>query len=586
MTEAMLTPWGEALDREHPLPEYPRPQLRRNSYLNLNGIWEYAITKTAEKPAAMQGEIVVPFSPETPLSGVGHILQPDEYLWYRRSVTLPEGFFRGGRLLLHFGAVDQCCTVWVNGQEAGSHTGGYLPFALDVTELIEGDAFTLELRVTDPTDTGSLSRGKQRLKNTGIWYTPQSGIWQTVWMECVPENYLRSLRITPKPEENAVHIRLEADDPAMAAVTICRDGGIIAEGQTDENGESTLTIPAEELRLWSPENPFLYDVSIVLPGGDRVESYFGMRAFGIGKDEKGLPRLLLNGKPYFQNGLLDQGYWSDGYYTAPSDEALIHDIAEMKRLGFNMLRKHIKVEPLRWYYHCDRLGMLVWQDMMNGGESYSPLSIYVFSNLGLRVKDDRYRYFSRSDEAGRTHYYEELGQMIDLLYNTVSLALWVPFNEGWGQFDALKAAEFIRKRDDTRPIDHASGWYDQGGGDIKSIHWYFRPYHHKQPPKEQRPICLTEYGGYNCAVPGHCWGEGAEFGYKKIADPAEFNRAFQKLMEEQIIPAKERGLAAAVYTQVSDVEGERNGLLTYDRKVCKANEAIFRAVNGKLAEKA
>lgn len=582
MTEAMLTPWGEALDREHPLPEYPRPQLRRNSYLNLNGIWEYAITKTAEKPAAVQGEIVVPFSPETPLSGVGHILQPDEYLWYRRSVTLPEGFFRGGRLLLHFGAVDQCCTVWVNGQEAGSHTGGYLPFALDVTELIEGDAFTLELRVTDPTDTGSLSRGKQRLKNTGIWYTPQSGIWQTVWMECVPENYLRSLRITPKPEENAVHIRLEADDPAMAAVTICRDGGIIAEGQTDENGESTLTIPAEELRLWSPEDPFLYDVSIVLPGGDRVESYFGMRAFGIGKDEKGLPRLLLNGKPYFQNGLLDQGYWSDGYYTAPSDEALIHDIAEMKRLGFNMLRKHIKVEPLRWYYHCDRLGMLVWQDMMNGGESYSPLSIYVFSNLGLRVKDDRYRYFSRSDEAGRTHYYEELGQMIDLLYNTVSLALWVPFNEGWGQFDALKAAEFIRKRDDTRPIDHASGWYDQGGGDIKSIHWYFRPYHHKQPPKEQRPICLTEYGGYNCAVPGHCWGEGAEFGYKKIADPAEFNRAFQKLMEEQIIPAKERGLAAAVYTQVSDVEGERNGLLTYDRKVCKANEAIFRAVNAKL----
>lgn len=582
MTEAMLTPWGEALDREHPLPEYPRPQLRRNSYLNLNGIWEYAITKTAEKPAAMQGEIVVPFSPETPLSGVGHILQPDEYLWYRRSVTLPEGFFRGGRLLLHFGAVDQCCTVWVNGQEAGSHTGGYLPFALDVTELIEGDAFTLELRVTDPTDTGSLSRGKQRLKNTGIWYTPQSGIWQTVWMECVPENYLRSLRITPKPEENAVHIRLEADDPAMAAVTICRDGGIIAEGQTDENGESTLTIPAEELRLWSPEDPFLYDVAITLAGSDKVESYFGMRAFGIGKDEKGLPRLLLNGKPYFQNGLLDQGYWSDGYYTAPSDEALIHDIAEMKRLGFNMLRKHIKVEPLRWYYHCDRLGMLVWQDMMNGGESYSPLSIYVFSNLGLRVKDDRYRYFSRSDEAGRTHYYEELGQMIDLLYNTVSLALWVPFNEGWGQFDALKAAEFIRKRDDTRPIDHASGWYDQGGGDIKSIHWYFRPYHHKQPSKEQRPICLTEYGGYNCAVPGHCWGEGAEFGYKKIADPAEFNRAFQKLMEEQIIPAKERGLAAAVYTQVSDVEGERNGLLTYDRKVCKANEAIFRAVNAKL----
>ncbi len=586
MTDAMLTPWGEKLDREHPLPEYPRPQLVRQSYWNLNGPWEYAITKTPEKPTALQGEIVVPFSPETPLSGVGHILQPDEYLWYRRTVSLPQGFGRGERLLLHFGAVDQRCTVWVNGREMGSHIGGYLPFTLELTDLLPANTLTLELCVTDPTDTGSLSRGKQRLKNTGIWYTPQSGIWQTVWLECVPQNYLRSLRITPKLEDKAVHFHLEADDPAAAAVTIHKDGVILAEGQTDETGKITLSIPAKQLHMWAPENPFLYDVTIVLPGGDRVESYFGMRSFGIGTDEKGLPRLLLNGKPYFQNGLLDQGYWSDGCYTAPSDEALIHDIAEMKRLGFNMLRKHIKVEPLRWYYHCDRLGMLVWQDMMNGGSSYSPLSIYVFSNLGLQIKDDRYRYFSRTDEAGRCHYYEELGQMIDLLYNTVSLALWVPFNEGWGQFDALKATEFIRKRDNTRPIDHASGWYDQGGGDIKSIHWYFRPYHHKQPPQEQRPICLTEYGGYNCAIPGHCWGEGAEFGYKKITDPAEFNRAFQKLMEEQILPAKEMGLAAAIYTQVSDVEGERNGLLTYDRKVCKADEAIFRAVNAKLTGEA
>lgn len=584
MTKALLTPWGEALDREHPLPEYPRPQLRRQSCLNLNGIWEYAITKTAEKPAAMQGEIIVPFSPETPLSGVGHILQPDEFLWYRRTVTLPEGFHSGSeRLLLHFGAVDQCCTVWVNGQEAGAHTGGYLPFTLELTDLLPADTLTLELRVTDPTDTGCLSRGKQRLKNSGIWYTPQSGIWQTVWMECVPLNYLRSLRITPRPEARTVHLALNAENAARAEITVYKDGAAAAAGQTDASGEVTLSIPAEQLRLWSPEDPFLYDVTIRLAGGDTVESYFGMRSFGIGKDEKGLPRLLLNGKPYFQNGLLDQGYWSDGYYTAPSDEALIHDIAEMKRLGFNMLRKHIKAEPLRWYYHCDRLGMLVWQDMINGGGSYSPLSIYVFSNLGLPVKDDRYRYFSRTDAKGRAHYYEELEQLIDLLYNTVSLAMWVPFNEGWGQFDALKAVDFIRERDSTRPIDHASGWYDQGGGDIKSIHWYFRPYHHRQPAREARPVCLTEYGGYNCAVPGHCWGEGAEFGYKKIADPAEFNRAFQKLMEEQILPAKENGLAAAVYTQVSDVEGERNGLLTYDRRVCKAEEAVFRAVNRKLS---
>lgn len=586
MTDAMLTPWGEELDREHPLPEYPRPQLRRQSYLNLNGIWEYAITKSPEKPALMQGEIVVPFSPEAPLSGVGHILQPDECLWYRRTISLPEEFMQDCRVLLHFGAVDQCCTVWLNGEELGRHIGGYLPFTFELTDRLSSDPFTLELCVTDPTDTGFLSRGKQRLKHAGIWYTPQSGIWQTVWLEAVPQNYLHSLRITPQPEKNTVHFRLDADDPAHADIAVHKDGIIIAAGKSGTNGEALLSIPAEQLRLWSPEDPFLYDVTITLAGGDTAESYFGMRSFGIGTDEKGLPRLLLNGKPYFQNGLLDQGYWSDGYYTAPCDDALIYDISEMKRLGFNMLRKHIKVEPLRWYYHCDRLGMLVWQDMINGGGRYSPFSIYVFSNLGLRVKDDRYRYFSRTDAAGRSHYYEELGQMVDLLYNTVSLAMWVPFNEGWGQFDALKATEFIRERDNTRPIDHASGWYDQGGGDIKSIHWYFRPYHHRQPADERRPVCLTEYGGYNCAIPGHCWGEGSEFGYKKIAGPAEFNRAFCALMEQQILPAKEKGLAAAVYTQVSDVEGERNGLLTYDRRVCKADPAMFQAVNAKLTDEA
>ena len=297
MTEAMLTPWGETLDREHPLPEYPRPQLRRQSYLNLNGIWEYAITKTPEKPALMQGGIVVPFSPEAPLSGVGHILQPDEYLWYRRTVTLPEGFYPAGRLLLHFGAVDQRCTVWLNGKELGSHTGGYLPFTFELTDCLTDGTFTLELCVTDPTDTGSLSRGKQRLKSNGIWYTPQSGIWQTVWLEAVPQNYLHSLRITPQPEQNTVHLRLDADDPAHADIAVHKDGIIITTGESGTNGEALLSIPAEWLRLWSPEDPYLYDVTITLTGGDTVESYFGMRSFGIGKDEKGLPRLLLNGKP-------------------------------------------------------------------------------------------------------------------------------------------------------------------------------------------------------------------------------------------------------------------------------------------------
>ena len=566
----MLTPWADTLDRAQPLPEYPRPQMVRDSYLNLNGPWSYAITTSAQKPAQADGTILVPFSPESELSGVGHVLQPEEYLWYIRTVTLPDGF-NVGRVLLHFGAVDQIATVWCNGVELTTHTGGYLPFTVDITEVLAKEN-TILVCVRDATNKSQLPRGKQTLHPHGIWYTPQSGIWQTVWLESVPQNYIHSLRVTPLFDAHQVEITVEGAGQCM----------IDLEGKrfTFPAG-MPAHVPVQSFRPWSPEHPTLYPFSVTL-GDDTVYSYFAMRKCSVETDANGVRRLFLNGKPYFHNGLLDQGYWPDGLYTAPSDEALRLDIEAAKAMGFNMLRKHVKVEPLRWYYHCDRLGMLVWQDMMNGGESYSPLSIYVFSNLGLRVKDDRYRYFSRSDEAGRTHYYEELGQMIDLLYNTVSLALWVPFNEGWGQFDALKAAEFIRKRDDTRPIDHASGWYDQGGGDIKSIHWYFRPYHHKQPPKEQRPICLTEYGGYNCAVPGHCWGEGAEFGYKKIADPAEFNRAFQKLMEEQIIPAKERGLAAAVYTQVSDVEGERNGLLTYDRKVCKANEAIFRAVNAKL----
>ena len=576
----LYTEWGKNLDPQNILPEYPRPQLVRKNWRNLNGYWDYAITKFANEPENYDGKILVPFSPEAPLSGVMRQLLPDEYLHYRL-IFEHEGA-SAAHVILHFGAVDERCKVYLNGKKIGEHRGGYLPFEFDIASVLKEGKNVLTLCVQDFSDSSYHANGKQVLKCGGIWYTAQSGIWQTVWLEEVPENYIEHIKITPVLKSGTVLLEIAAKNPESAQITVLEHEEAVAEDVTDEHGKAVLKFDAQcPVHPWSPDDPFLYDVKITL-GEDEITSYFAMREFAVLPDEHGVMRLVLNGKPLFHSGVLDQGYWPDGLYTAPSDDAMIHDITAMKRLGFNMLRKHIKVEPLRWYYHCDRLGMLVWQDMMNGGESYSPLSIYVFSNLGLRVKDDRYRYFSRSDEAGRTHYYEELGQMIDLLYNTVSLALWVPFNEGWGQFDALKAAEFIRKRDDTRPIDHASGWYDQGGGDIKSIHWYFRPYHHKQPPKEQRPICLTEYGGYNCAVPGHCWGEGAEFGYKKIADPAEFNRAFQKLMEEQIIPAKERGLAAAVYTQVSDVEGERNGLLTYDRKVCKANETIFRAVNAKL----
>lgn len=580
----LLTPWGESLDREHPLLEYPRPQLQRESYLNLNGPWDYAVTMTESAPTEMQGQIIVPFSPETPLSGVGHILQPGEFLWYRRSLQLPEGFCRE-RVLLHFGAVDQCCTLWVNGQKAGSHTGGYLPFTFDITDLLQGAELTLLLRVTDDTDCGNVhARGKQKLKAGGIWYTPQSGIWQTVWLESVPDNYLKSLRITPLYEARRVRFELCAADAEGANIVVRMNGRVIAEEWTDK-GIAEALIMDEFFRPWSPEDPFLYDVSIQLMGGDTVQSYFAMRKFSLGRDAQGLPRLMLNGAPYFHNGLLDQGYWSDGFYTAPSDEAMIHDITEMKRLGYNMLRKHIKIEPLRWYYHCDRLGMLVWQDMVNGGGAYSPLSIYVLSNLGARIRDNRYGFFSRKSKAGREEYCRELQEMVELLYNCPSIAMWVPFNEGWGQFDANEAVRLIRSLDPTRTIDHASGWYDQGGGDLYSIHWYFRPYRHKQPKEEARAVCLTEYGGYSLGIAGHTFDGKAEFGYKKIRDTADFNRAWEKLMSEEIIPAKAKGLSAAVYTQVSDVEGELNGLLTYDRRVCKADEDVFVRLNQMLLEK-
>ena len=348
----LTTEWGEALDREHPLPEHPRPQLRRESYLNLNGPWEYAITRENAEPEEYDGEIIVPFAPESELSGVGRTLKPGEYLWYRRELVLPEGF-NVGRVLLHFGAVDQCARVWVNGEDACAHTGGYLGFSADITELLyaEGEANEILVRVTDDTDKSYHTRGKQKLKPGGIWYTPVSGIWQTVWCESVPENYIRALYITPHVDQGAVELYVDGEGPCRALI-----GGMAYDFYA---GTPALLRLGEEIHLWTPEDPCLYELTLAL-GEDRVESYFAMRSFSVQADSEGVKRLCLNGKPYFHNGLLDQGWWPDGLYTAPSDEALSYDIEAAKAMGFNMLRKHVKVEPLRWYYHCDRLGMLVW----------------------------------------------------------------------------------------------------------------------------------------------------------------------------------------------------------------------------------
>ena len=568
----LTTKWGEALDREHPLPEYPRPQLRRESFLNLNGVWQYAVSTLNSEPEEYDGDIVVPVPLESELSGVGRVLQPGEYLWYRREFTLPEDF-NVGRVLLHFGAVDQCARVWVNGMDACTHTGGYLPFSADITDLLYEGENTLVVRVTDDTDRSYHTRGKQKLKPGGIWYSPVSGIWQTVWCESVPENYISSLFITPHLEDGSVELLVMGEGAVRAVI----DG----DAYDFEAGTSAL-LKLREVRAWSPEEPYLYKLELAM-GDDRVESYFAMRSVGIGEDRNGVKRLLLNGKPYFQNGLLDQGWWPDGLYTAPSDEALAFDIAAAKTMGFNMLRKHVKVEPLRWYYHCDRLGMLVWQDMPNGGGAYSALTVSAPLLTGSHSRDDKYSKFARREEKGRDEFREELLDMVSHLYNAPSIVTWVIFNEGWGQFDSDKCAEAVLELDSSRILDRTSGWHDQGSGELRSIHLYFDDYKHK-PDKLGRCVVLSEFGGYTLPIDGHAW-PGKPFGYKKFDSQEKFRRALTLLYDGQIRPACMSGLAAAIYTQLTDVENELNGLITYDRRVIKLSPADIKRITAMPAVK-
>jgi len=555
----MQTRFTKDVDRSCPLAEYPRPQMEREGWTCLNGFWDYAILPSGKKVEEWQGEILVPFSPESQLSGVNRILKEDEVLWYHRTfVYRPKE--EGERVLLHFGAVDQRATVFVNGKNVGSHRGGYTAFSFDITDhLTEGENHLL-VKVRDLFDREEDSRGKQSMRPGGIWYTPQSGIWQTVWMETVPRVHVSKLRIEPDYDGKVCRITVfsEADD-----TVIINMDGVSFIGRTNKPVE----VRPEEFHPWSPEDPHLYRFSVRL-GDDEVKSYFGMRKFSVEKDSKGTPRLFLNGSAYFHNGLLDQGYWPDGLYTAPTDEKMVYDIETMKAMGFNCLRKHIKVEPDRWYYHCDRLGMLVWQDMPSGGGKYSPAVMFpsvAFSRLSFR--DDRYRLFARESEEGRNQYYKELGEMIDQLFNCVSIAMWVPFNEGWGQFDAAKAHDFIRQKDTSRTIDHASGWHDQHIGNIQSLHIYFKPVRYRKD-KYGRAVCLTEFGGITLGLEGHTY-EAKESGYFRSADLGTLLEDFKKLYRNQIFPAWKKGLAAAIYTQVSDVEGEVNGLLTYDREVEK-----------------
>ncbi|WMJ86542.1 glycoside hydrolase family 2 protein [Anaerocolumna sp. MB42-C2] len=566
----LYTKWGEELDTDHILEEYPRPQLKRDNYTILNGYWKYCITKKKEKPVKFDGKILVPFSPESTLSGVMRNVTPSDYLWYERVLPIDK-IPKGKRCILLFGAVDQYCEVFINNNKIKRHIGGYLPFSVDITKYITEGNNTITVRVMDLTDSSYHSRGKQVQKRGGMFYTAQSGIWQTVWMEWVPEQYIKSIKITPSVDNCCIQLEIFMNHWEMKTreneirVDIYENQKLI---ESIKDFGTSFIIPIKEPKLWSPENPFLYDM-IITVGEDRVESYFAMRKFEVKQDEEGVPRLFLNNKAYFHNGVLDQGYWPDGLYTAPSDEAFIYDIQKTKELGFNMLRKHIKIEPLRWYYHCDRLGVIVWQDMVNGGGKYNMIWCgylpTLFPKLVSKIKDNCYYLFSRANKNGRKEWCFECKKTVELLYNCPSIAVWVTFNEGWGQFDAVKAVELIRGMDKTRLIDQASGWFDQMGGDFSSVHNYFRKL---DVILENRAAVLSEFAGFVCYIPRHSFSKHI-YGYKIYVNKEQLNDAVQKLYNIEIKKLIKKGLSATVFTQLSDVEDEVNGIMTYDRKICK-----------------
>lgn len=582
----LTTRWGKNLDKENVHSEYPRPQLVRDSFFSLNGIWEYAINQSTNVET-YDGEILVPFSPEATLSGVNRIVTPEDYLHYRKVFVLPEGFQKE-RVILHFGAVDQECSVYLNGQLLGEHEGGYLAFSFDVTAYLIPGENVLTLRVKDWTETSPHARGKQRLVRPkhmpSLFYTSQSGIWKSVWMESVPENYITDVRLTPMFDESAVRVQVSTKAANQNGKIFIYDGSEVA-AEADWAAEEELVIPLKNFKPWTPEFPCLYDVKVTA-GEDEIYSYFGMRKLSVEKDSKGILRFFFNNKPFFFNGVLDQGYWPDGLLTPPSDEALAYDIYKLKELGYNTIRKHIKVESDRFYYHCDRLGMMVWQDMPNGGGDYNMLFVTYLPNVlecaARGIKDDKYSWFKRTDEAGRQQYYYDLEMMVAQLYNHPSIAAWVPFNEGWGQFDAAKATELIRGIDDTRLINEACGWFDQHGGDMFSIHNYLRKL--KVKPQKDRVVALTEFGGYAFPIPGHLACD-KEFGYKNYKTKEELTAAYKKVFEEQIYTNLDKGLCSAIYTQTSDIEEEINGLMTYDREVNKFEEDVLKEVHRELYKK-
>lgn len=567
---SLKTSWAEEVSREMPLPEYPRPQMvREKNWINLNGLWEYAVTKAgASQPGAWDGEILVPFAIESQLSGVQRTVQAEEELWYRRTFEPPQG----ERVLLHFGAVDWRATVWVNGREIGRHDGGYTPFSFDITDAL-GPSGEQELvvRAWDPTDAEPQPRGKQVRRPHGIFYTPVTGIWQTVWLEGVPATSVAGVQPEADLAAGLVRVTVEGrgDEQDVRVRVTALDAG-----RRVGSGEGTLGEPIEvavpDAQLWTPDTPHLYDLEVSLGDGrDHVTSYFAMREISSGKDEYGIQRLLLNGEALFHYGLLDQGFWPDGLYTAPTDEALRWDIEITRKMGFNMARKHVKVEPARWYRHADELGLLVWQDMPSG---FSDPSHNTHSGSG---RD------GELPEEWRRNFQEELREMIDAFRFFPSVVIWVPFNEGWGQHDTNEILQWTANYDPKRLVGGPSGWEDLGWGHTKDKHSYPGPA--MFPVMSDRVSVLGEYGGLGLVVSGHLWQEDRNWGYQSFTTPDELRRRYERLIGD-LHPLIEEGLAAAVYTQTTDVEGEVNGLITYDRREIKIDPEVLTELHRPLYE--
>jgi len=586
----IMTEWAEKVSPENVWQEYPRPQLLRDKWMNINGLWEYALLPKADPmPVEYHGKILVPFCIESALSGVGKSMMPGDRLWYRREFSLP-GDWQSERVLLNFEAVDWSASVWVNGAYVGSHKGGYDRFSFDISGYIqEGGDQEIIVAVDDPSSYGSQARGKQRLEQSGIWYTPVSGIWQTVWLEAVnPSASIGELKITPDVDKNSVAII-----PILSeSVTIgCTVDISVYEGdrlvtEASVPADQKVEIGIENPKLWSPDDPFLYDLTLTLTGEkgevlDEVYSYFGMRKISIAP-KSGTMVLHLNNKPLFHYGTLDQGWWPDGLHTAPSDDALKFDVKMTKKMGFNMIRKHTKIEPDRWYYHCDRLGIMVWQDMpsgmivlpVNGGKDQEEVQA-----IGGN-EDDQYR---RGTESAQFEW--ELRRMIDMHFNAPSIVMWIPFNEGWGQYATCRIAGMVKDLDPSRLVNATSGWALRPCGDIFDIHSYGVEV--RTPPiSKDIASVLGEYGGIGYPVKGHQWDTGMRnWGYQTYHSGEELLKNYRYKFDQIVEMKKNKGLSAAVYTQTTDVEGEVNGLMTYDRKVIKMPAGTLRKMHSVLYEK-